>query len=88
MANSGKSTNRSQFYITLAAAPQCDGKHVVFGRVVEGLHLLERIGEPKLCHPHTSACSAKQMCTVDDRLESACSCASMSHHFLLVFRAG
>ena len=32
-----------QFYITLAPAPQADGKHVVIGRVVEGLDVLERI---------------------------------------------
>lgn len=39
------SSNESQFFITLAAAPQCDGKHVVLGRVVEGLDILQRIGE-------------------------------------------
>ena len=44
MANSGKNTNACQFYLTLAAAPQCDGKHVVVGRVIEGLHVLEQIG--------------------------------------------
>ncbi|GBF90618.1 hypothetical protein Rsub_03190 [Raphidocelis subcapitata] len=43
MANSGKNSNTSQFFFTLAPAPQCDGKHVVFGRVVEGLDILERI---------------------------------------------
>ncbi|EFJ47518.1 hypothetical protein VOLCADRAFT_61255 [Volvox carteri f. nagariensis] len=43
MANSGKNTNTSQFFFTLAAAPQCDGKHVVFGKVVEGLDILARI---------------------------------------------
>ena len=32
-----------QFYITLAPAPAADGKHVVVGRVVEGLAVLERI---------------------------------------------
>jgi peptidylprolyl isomerase len=47
MANSGAHTNKSQFYVTLAAAPQCDGKHVVLGRVrnEEGLGLLARINE-------------------------------------------
>lgn len=40
-----KNSNTSQFFITLAAAPQCDGKHVVFGRVVEGLAALQAIGE-------------------------------------------
>lgn len=43
MANSGKNGNGCQFYVTLAAAPSCDGKHVVVGRVVEGLEVLERI---------------------------------------------
>eukprot|EP00199_Chlamydomonas_sp_CCMP681_P005507 CAMPEP_0119108288 /NCGR_PEP_ID=MMETSP1180-20130426/13569_1 /TAXON_ID=3052 ORGANISM="Chlamydomonas cf sp, Strain CCMP681" /NCGR_SAMPLE_ID=MMETSP1180 /ASSEMBLY_ACC=CAM_ASM_000741 /LENGTH=243 /DNA_ID=CAMNT_0007093885 /DNA_START=8 /DNA_END=739 /DNA_ORIENTATION=+ len=43
MANSGKNSNTSQFFITLAPAPQCDGKHVVFGRVTAGLDILTRI---------------------------------------------
>lgn len=45
MANSGPHTNGCQFFITTAPAPHLDGKHVVFGRVVEGLehvHDLER----------------------------------------------
>ncbi|KAF8055596.1 peptidyl-prolyl cis-trans isomerase [Scenedesmus sp. PABB004] len=43
MANAGKNSNTSQFFFTLGPAPQCDGKHVVFGRVVEGLDVLQRI---------------------------------------------
>lgn len=44
MANSGrKNTNTSQFYFTLAPAPKCDGLQVIFGRVVEGLDILQRI---------------------------------------------
>ncbi|EIE27323.1 hypothetical protein COCSUDRAFT_11218, partial [Coccomyxa subellipsoidea C-169] len=45
MANSGKNTNSCQFFLTLAPAPQCDGKHVVFGRIVEGLQILQKIDE-------------------------------------------
>lgn len=46
MANSGKNSNTSQFYITLAdSLPQLDGKHVVFGRIVEGSQILDRIGK-------------------------------------------
>ena len=36
MANSGKNTNGSQFYITLGPEPKLDGKYVVFGSVVSG----------------------------------------------------
>lgn len=44
MGNSGKNSNTSQFFITLAKTiPQCDGKHVVFGRVVSGLDVLDAI---------------------------------------------
>ena len=56
MANSGKNSNTSQFYITLEdRLPRLDGKHVVFGQVVEGLDILKRIGTatPDLLPPFT-----------------------------------
>jgi len=41
MGNSGKNSNTSQWFITFKAAPQCDGKHVVFGEVVSGWEVLD-----------------------------------------------
>ena len=43
MGNAGKNANSSQFFFTLAPAPQCDGEHVVFGRVVSGLEVLRAV---------------------------------------------
>jgi cyclophilin family peptidyl-prolyl cis-trans isomerase len=67
MANAGPGTNGSQFFLTFAATPWLDGAHTVFGRVTEGLEVLDAITRVDPQQPSIVALLADPASSVRDQ---------------------
>ena len=61
MANAGKNTNGSQFFITTVACPWLDGAHTVFGQAVSGTEIIQAMEKMG-----TSAGTTKKVCQITD----------------------
>jgi cyclophilin family peptidyl-prolyl cis-trans isomerase len=77
MAHAGKDTGGSQFFITFRRTPHLDGKHTVFGRVVEGMDVL-----PKLQRRNPELAGLGQPLPAADKIISATVLRKRDHEYV------
>ena len=65
MANTGRDSNRAQFFLLFAPQPHLNGKHVVCGRVVDGLRALDAVEKVGSHSGGTSSPVTIASCTVE-----------------------
>jgi cyclophilin family peptidyl-prolyl cis-trans isomerase len=65
MANAGPNTDGSQFFLTFVPTPWLDGKHTIFGKVVEGLEVLKRLESAGSESGQTKEPLAIESCTIE-----------------------
>ena len=65
MANNGPDTNTSHFSILLGPAPHLDGGYVIFGEVVGGLEVVDRVNDLSRGRPDNTAGAAAGAVIVD-----------------------
>jgi cyclophilin family peptidyl-prolyl cis-trans isomerase len=67
MANAGPGTNGSQFFITFTETPWLDGKHTVFGQVMEGLEVLDKLQRVDPMRPSRTEPDVMERVTILER---------------------
>merc|ERR1739849_59265 len=65
MANAGPNTNGSQFFITTVPTPHLDGRHVVFGTILEGMKIVRKV-EDLNGTPPSKECFIKESGEIKD----------------------